>query len=64
MAAEEAEPPRELFLARLPSTPFEVTLRDLIVRLGDYEFGVFHNCERGTFWSLLSTINTRLDDSR
>lgn len=45
IVAEEAEPPSELFLARLPGTPFEVTLRDLIVRLGDYEFWVFHNCE-------------------
>jgi hypothetical protein len=36
MVAEQAEPSHKFFLARLSGAPFEVTVRDSIVRLGDY----------------------------
>ena len=42
MAVEDVEPLRELILARLLRSPFEIALSDLIVCLGDYAFGVFH----------------------
>jgi hypothetical protein len=46
MVVEQAEPSHKFFLARLPGSPFEVTLRDPIVCVRNYAFGAFHNGDR------------------
>jgi hypothetical protein len=44
--AEKAEPSGEFALARLLCAPLEIALRDLIVRLGNYQFRDSHRCRR------------------
>jgi hypothetical protein len=46
MVVEQAEPSHKFFLARLPGSPFEVTLRDPIVCVRNYAFRAFHNGDR------------------